>query len=72
MEENLARCYQLGKEAAYRRSYILPPKRQVTSRSRTVRVQPGRPVEEPDGAAGSAQQPYRYGRKPAREIPTES
>lgn len=57
---------QLGKQAAYQPSYILPPKK-VTSRSRTVKVRPqNKPAVSvtPDATANNqSQSPYRYGRR---------
>lgn len=63
MQELMA---QLGKEAAaYARSYILPPAKKATSRSRTLKVKPGQsaPSTDTEQADSQAQSPHRYGRR---------
>ena len=66
MNDGLNFAAWLGKEAAYRRSYLLPPKK-VTSHSRTIKLRTSKDKKESEktmkSSAGNVQPPHRYGRK---------
>jgi len=59
----------LGKEAAYRQSFLKPPKRR-TSHSRTYKLRSSKQQKDEKKAkgtaAGNVQPPHRYGRKVRR------
>lgn len=62
---NRGLMHQLGKEAAYRRALIEPPKATV-NRSRRIKVKSPQDTEVQTtikAAVGNAQPPYRYGQK---------
>ncbi len=58
---------RLGKEAAYRQSYLTPPKKRTTSHSRTHKLNTEEERKAGEKAVktktGNVQPPYRYGRR---------